>query len=428
MSLQKNPNHSPEQPEDYPSPYLTALGQFQSIAQRLALPEATYEKLKLTQRELIVNFPVTMDDGTINMFTGYRVHHNLARGPGKGGIRFHPDVNLDEIKALSMWMTWKCALIGLPFGGAKGGVRVDPKLLSPTELERLTRRYAIEIKDFIGPEIDIPAPDVGTNEQVMGWIMDEISRDRGYSIPGVVTGKPVSIGGTVGRREATGQGLSIITREAMKSLTLVPTNTSVVIQGFGNVGMHSAHHLTELGCKIIAVSDSSGGIFNQNGLNMEQIFQFKDSGGRFQDYTLNCETITNKEMLGLQSDILVPAALESQITKTNAHSIKATMVIEGANGPTTPEADLILNNKGILVIPDILANAGGVTVSYFEWVQDIQRHFWGREEVNDNLDRFLTNAFQEVAYTAKSDKTDFRTASYLLSVQRVVQAMKDRGN
>jgi glutamate dehydrogenase (NAD(P)+) len=383
--------------------------------------------LKLSQRELIVHFPVTMDNGSIKMVTGYRVHHNLARGPGKGGIRYHPDVTLDEVKALSMWMTWKSALIGIPFGGAKGGVQIDPKLLSIGELERLTRRFTIEIKDFIGPNIDIPAPDVGTNEQVMGWIMDEISRDRGYPTPGVVTGKPVSIGGTIGRREATGQGLSIIAQEAITSLALTPSKTRVIIQGFGNVGTHSAYFLAQLGCLIIGVSDSSGGIFNPNGLNIKNVLEFKDSGGKLHDYSVNCDNVSNEEILELEADLLVPAALESQITKMNASSIQAKIIIEGANGPTTPEADRILGDKGVLVIPDILANAGGVTVSYFEWVQDIQRHFWSRREVDRNLHEFMTNAFREVMDTSKIEKTDFRTASYILAVQRVCQAMTDRG-
>lgn len=412
---------------DIGSPFATALAQLEKVADKLNLPEAILEHLKTTKRELIVHFPVRMDNGLVQMFTGYRVHHNLARGPGKGGIRFHPDVTLDEIKALSMWMTWKCALVSIPFGGAKGGVKLNPKLMSDTELERLTRRYAIELKEFIGPTIDIPAPDVGTNEQIMGWIMDTISTDRGYPTPGVVTGKPVSIGGTVGRREATGQGLSIIAKEAITRLSLAPIDTRVIIQGFGNVGMNSAYHLGQLGCPIIGVSDSSGGIFNSNGLNIENIFEFKNLGGKFEDYQGDCDKISNREILEIDCEVLVPAALESQITRYNAPSINTKIIIEGANGPLTTEADLILNDQGVFIIPDILANAGGVTVSYFEWVQNIQGYFWSKKEVDESLQRFMLEAFKKVSNTSEYEKTDFRTASYLLAVKRVADAMNARG-
>jgi glutamate dehydrogenase (NAD(P)+) len=367
--------------------------------------------LRKPKRELTVNFPVKMDNGDVEMFTGYRVQHNIGRGPAKGGIRYSPDVSLDEIRALAMWMTWKCAVVGIPFGGAKGGVICDPRKLSRGELERLTRRYATEISVLMGPNSDIPAPDMNTNPQIMAWIMDTYSMHAGYSVPAVITGKPLAIGGSEGRFEATGRGIMVVTQEALGQLGLRP-DCSIVVQGFGNVGSVSARLLHELGCKIIVVSDMHGGVYNPQGIDVRRALHYANEQGMLQGLP-ETETITNAELLELPCDVLVPAALENQITGRNAARIQARLVVEAANGPTTPEADQILDDRGITVVPDILANAGGVTVSYFEWVQDLQRFFWSEHEINNRLEAIMTQSFQAVLQKAEQQQTNLRMGGVL---------------
>ena len=409
------------------SAYATALSQFDAVADRLHMDDGLRGILRAPRRELTVNLPVHMDNGSVRVFTGYRIQHSLARGPAKGGIRYHPAVDLDEVRALAMWMTWKCAVVNIPYGGAKGGVTVDPNSLSQRELEGLTRRFASEISIIIGPEKDIPGPDVGTNDQIMAWIMDTVSMHQGYSIPGVVTGKPVSIGGTVGRREATGRGVSIVIQEALKARGRPPEGATVVIQGFGNVGTHAAHLLRGMGYVVVGVSDSSGGFANPGGLDVPDILRFKQGGGRLADYPGEGESVSGEEVMGLPCDVLVPAALEGQIHGGNADRVQAWLVAEGANGPTTPEADAVLFDRGVQVVPDVLANAGGVTVSYFEWVQDLQNHFWDRSEVVQNLERVMTTAYGQVAALAAAEKVDMRMAANMLAVQRVAEAITVRG-
>src|SRR5207248_7384526 len=351
-------------------PWEVALEQFGIAADKLHLDPNMRRILSTTQRELTVHFPVRMADGVVQVFTGYRVQHNTTRGPGKGGIRYHPSVTLNEVKALAMWMTWKCAVVGIPYGGAKGGVIVEPKRLSRNELENLTRRYTSEISILIGPDRDIPAPDVNTNAQIMAWMMDTISMHAGHSVPAVVTGKPLGIGGSEGRPEATGRGCMLTTMAALRQLGIRPEDATVAVQGVGNVGYTTAKLLAQAGCKVIAVSDSNGACFNEDGIELDEVVREKELTGRLRQKI--CKFISNEELLELPVTVLVPAALENQIHAGNAHRIKATVICEGANGPTTPEADEILHKKGVFVIPDILANAGGVTVSYFEWVQDLQ--------------------------------------------------------
>jgi len=367
-----------------------------------------------------------MDDGRVRMYTGYRVQHNVARGPAKGGIRYHPAVDLDEVRALAIWMTWKCALVNIPFGGAKGGVAVDPRELSQGELERLTRRFATEIAILIGPEADIPAPDMGTDGQVMAWVMDTISMQRGYSIPGVVTGKPVPIGGTLGRAEATGRGIAVVTQAALEQSRQDIKGATVAIQGCGNVGYNAALAFQTLGAKVVALSDRSGGIYQPDGLDLEAVSDCKGETDRCVDYA-RAEVITNPDLLELPVDILIPAAIEGQITALNADKIRAKLVIEGANGPTTLEADAILQERGIIVVPDILANSGGVVVSYFEWVQDFSRYFWDLAEVNRNMERVLRHTFAEVMVAAQRERVSLRTAGLMVAVKRVVEAMELRG-
>ena len=408
------------------SAYRMAIKQFEAVADRLNLDEGMRQLLRACKRELTVNFPVHMDNGEIRVFTGYQVQHNVARGPAKGGIRYSPDVTPDEVRALAIWMTWKCALVNIPYGGAKGGVTCSPKSLSAGELERLTRRYAMEISLLIGPESDIPAPDLNTNDQIMAWIMDTISMHRGYSVPGVVTGKPISIGGTQGRREATGRGVAIIAREALKNRARPIQGTTVVVQGFGNVGYHAARCLQSLGCKVIAVSDSTGGVYDPAGLDVDAVKTYKAECATCYDCP-GCINLTNAEVLEIPCDILVPAAVEGQITARNAGRVNAGMIVEGANGPTTPEADAILERRGITVVPDILANAGGVVVSYFEWVQDLQFHFWHKEEVDARLEEVMKRSFDEVSSLAEQERCSLRTAALLLAVQRVVDAVQLRG-
>ena len=409
------------------NPFETAKRQVDIVAQMLKLDDGITEILKHPKRELTVNFPVRMDDGSYRVYTGYRVQYNMARGPCKGGIRYHPQVSLDEVRALAAWMTWKCAVVGLPYGGAKGGIICDPKKMSKGELERLTRRFASEILPIIGPEMDVPAPDVYTDSQTMAWIMDTYSMQKGYSVPGVVTGKPLSIGGSEGRAEATGRGCMYVVREAAKQLGLPLKGAKVAIQGFGNAGSVAGKLMAEeLGVKIIAVSDSRGGILAKGGLDLKKVEEHKAKTGSVVGFP-GAQTITNEELLALDCDVLVPAALENQITKDNAGRVKAKIVAEAANGPTTPEADEILFRNKVTVLPDILANAGGVTVSYFEWVQDLQGYFWTAKDVNDRLEHVMAGSYAEVAKLAKQYGVHNRTGAYILAMNRVVEAIKVRG-
>jgi glutamate dehydrogenase (NAD(P)+) len=408
------------------SPFTMAQRQFDAAAECIGLDDGMRNILRNCKRELSVNFPVRLDDGSIRVFNGYRVQHNINRGPAKGGIRYHPDVSLDEVRALAMWMTWKCATVNIPYGGAKGGVICDPKKMSQDELERLTRRFAAEISVLICPESDIPAPDVNTTPQTMAWIMDTFSMHRGYSVPAVITGKPISIGGSEGRREATSRGCLFAIREAARVLSKDLIGVPVVVQGFGNVGGIAAELLEQEGCKIVGVSDSRGGIYNANGLDIQKVIRFKQESGSVCDFQ-DCDRVTQQELLQLPCEILVPSALENQITHLNADQVKARIVAEGANGPTSPEADQILFDKGVMVLPDILANAGGVTVSYFEWVQDLQSFFWTEDEINQKLERIMKRAFQEVHAMAESQKVDMRQAAYMVAVSRVAEATRLRG-
>lgn len=406
--------------------YSIALAQFDAVADRLRLDSGMRELLRVPKRELITHFPVKMDDGSIHVFTGYRIQHNLARGPAKGGIRYHPQVSQGEVRALAMWMTWKCAVVSIPYGGAKGGVACDPKQMSLSELERMTRRYTSEISILIGPQEDIPAPDVNTNARVMAWIMDTYSMNVGYSVPGVVTGKPLEIGGSQGREEATGRGVAIIAGEAMRHLGRSLEGSTVVIQGYGNVGSNAARILHEMGVRVVGVSDSSGGVHNPSGLDPSLLSQFRSEGGRLVDYT-DGDSVTNAEILEVPCDILVPAALENQITAANASQVQARLIIEGANGPTTLEADAVLQDKGVLLVPDILANAGGVVVSYFEWIQGRQHYFWDVDEVRTKLERIIKESFAQVVSLAQEQSVSLRDAAMMLAVNRVVQAIDIRG-
>jgi glutamate dehydrogenase (NAD(P)+) len=418
---------SPALPPDADSAYRVAIEQFTSVANRMEIDAGLQAVLRSPARELIVNFPVRMDDGSVQIFTGYRVQHSSARGPGKGGIRYHPSVTLDEVKALAMWMTWKCAVANLPFGGAKGGVTVDPAKLSSTELENLTRRYATEISIIIGPNEDIPAPDMGTDARIMAWFMDTYSMNKGHAVPGVVTGKPIAIGGTRGRVEATGRGILYITQSAAEKRGLTLTGARVAVQGFGNVGSVSARLLAQAGCRLVAVSDVSGALYNPDGIEWDYLAAIKDSGRRLVDADDAHQHLSNAELLELPVDVLVPAAMENQITDRNAGRIQARLVVEGANGPTTPEADRILGDNGVLLIPDILANAGGVVVSYFEWVQDLQSYFWEEDEVNTRLQRIMTRSFNEVFEIAEREHATMREAAYMLAIRRVADALDTRG-
>ncbi|MGV3719843.1 MAG: Glu/Leu/Phe/Val family dehydrogenase [Actinomycetota bacterium] len=403
-----------------------ALSQLDNVAQLIRLEDGVLEVLRHPKRELTVHFPVRMDDGEIRVFTGHRVQHNTALGPTKGGIRYSADVSLDEVRALAMWMTWKCALVGLPYGGAKGGVCVDPRQLSQRELEGLTRRFATEISLIIAPDGDIPAPDMGTNPQVMAWIMDTYSMHKGHTAMGVVTGKPVSVGGSQGRVEATGRGVTIVAGLACQRAGMSLEGARVAVQGFGNVGSVAARLLAREGARIVAVSDVSGAIYNEHGLDMSLVEAVKlDEGGVCG--TGAGEAMTNAQLLELPVDILVPAATERQITEANASRIRARMIVEAANGPTTPEADLILHDAGVTVVPDVLANAGGVIVSYFEWVQDLQAFFWSEGEVNVRLEQLLSRALSEVWEAAEQHRTDLRMGAYAVGVNRVAQATRTRG-
>ena len=408
------------------NPFVMVQQQIDSICERIKVNETCRLRLRECERELIVHFPVKMDNGQVKVFTGYRIQHNDSRGPCKGGIRYHPDVSLDDTRALAVLMTLKAAVVNIPYGGAKGAVACDPKVLSQNELEKLTRRYASEISLLISPEKDIPAPDVGTNPQVMAWIMDTYSMNKGYSVLGVVTGKPIEIGGSKGRFEATGRGCTICAQLVGKHLGISLKGARVVVQGFGNVGAIAVKLMAKEGSRIIAVSDSRGGIYNPEGLNVENVLRHKKGTGSVVDFK-DAENITNAELLGLECDILIPAALENQIHKGNAASVKARMIVEGANGPTTHEAAKILRDNGIFVVPDILANAGGVVVSYFEWVQSLQSFFWSEDEVNHQLQVVMDNAFREVLEVSQREKVDMRNAAYMLAIKRIADTMETRG-
>ncbi len=408
------------------NPWHVAQQQFDSAADRLNLDPGLRQVLREPRRELTVHFPVKMDDGSVQVFAGYRVQHNLGRGPAKGGIRYHQDVSLDEVKALAMWMTWKCAVVGIPFGGGKGGVVVDPKKLSRRELENLTRRFATEIEVLIGPERDIPAPDVNTNAQTMAWIMDTYSMHQGYTVPGVVTGKPISLGGSEGRNEATARGTVFCVIEAARHLDIHLDHATVVVQGFGNAGSIAAQLMAEQGSKILAVSDSTGGIHAEDGLDIARVMAWKAEHGTVVGFP-GARAVSNAEILEIPCDVLIPAALENQILASNAERINAKIVAEAANGPTTPEADDILFRRGVFLIPDILCNAGGVTVSYFEWVQDLNRDHWSEVTVNGKLHEIMTRAFAETLEIAGREQVHMRMAAYLLAVQRVADATAMRG-
>jgi glutamate dehydrogenase (NAD(P)+) len=407
-------------------PLAVALEQYDLAAEKLRLSSDVREVLRYPKRELAVNFPVQLDDGSTRVFTGYRIQHNITRGPAKGGIRYHPTVSLDSIKAMAMWMTWKCAVVKIPYGGAKGGVICDPRELSLRELERLTRRYTTEISLLIGPDSDIPAPDLNTNAQVMAWMMDTYSMHRGYSIPGVVTGKPLSIGGTEGRGDATGRGVVYCVQEAAQAIGLDLSTARVAIQGFGNVGEATARILSEAGCQIVALSDSTNGIYRADGIDPIRARQYKRETGALAGLP-GTTRITNQELLVLDCDVLIPAAVESVLTEANADRVKAKIVAEAANGPTTPAADRIFKSNGIMVIPDILCGAGGVTVSYFEWVQDREEFFWTLEEINHRLRRIMARAFDDTIHLAREQEIDLRLAAYMLAVGRVAEATLTRG-
>jgi len=399
---------------------------FDVAAELLGLEKGDYEYLKTPVKQVIVSIPIQMDNGEIEVFEGYRVIHNDILGPSKGGLRFAPDVNLNEVKALAAWMTWKCSVVNIPFGGAKGGVRCDPSKLTLVELEKVTRRYTANMLDIFGEDKDIPAPDMGTNEQIMAWIMDTYSMHMKRTATGVVTGKPLIIGGSLGRREATGRGVMMVTLGAMEKIKLKPKETAVVVQGFGNVGSVSAQLLQQQGCKIVGLGDVTGGYHNKKGIDVEKAIEWMKTHKVLNGFP-NAEKITQSELLELDCDVLVPAAKEDQITARNAPKIKAKIIAEGANGPTTAKADPILKDKGIIVIPDILANAGGVTVSYFEWVQDRVGYFWSIDRVNRRLERMMTSAFDSVYETAEHYKVSLRIGAYIMAIDKVAKTLKVRG-
>jgi len=408
------------------NPYEIAKSQLRKVAQTFAIDPNLVNVLQQCKKALAVSIPVVMDDGTTEVFEGYRVTHNIARGPSKGGIRYHPDVTLDEVKALAMWMTWKCALAGIPFGGAKGGVVCNPKTMSEGELQRMTRRYTSEIINEIGPEKDIPAPDVGTDGRVMAWIFDTYSMNKGHSVLGVVTGKPLTIGGSLGRTEATARGALYCVREAVRKKQIALQGAAVAVQGFGNVGSYLAKFLAEDGANVIAVSDSTSGLHNPRGIDVQAALAHKRETGALAGFR-GAEAISNDELLLLECDVLAPCALEQVITSENADKVRAKIVVEGANGPVTPGGDEILEDKGVLVLPDILANAGGVVVSYFEWVQGLQEYFWKEAEVNAKLNDIVTRAFNETWATHESRGVSIRLGAYGLAVQRVAEATTTRG-
>ena len=419
---------SPLQLDELLSPYQTALAQYDHACRYVDVRPDLLDFMRCPRREFKVNFPVHRDDGRIDIFTGCRVHHNDALGPTKGGLRYSPELTLDQVRALAMWMTWKCALMNLPYGGAKGGVVVDPRRLSRAELERLTRRYASELAPLMSPHSDIPAPDVGTDAQVMAWMMDTYSMAKGYPVPAIVTGKPMPIGGSEGRTEASGRGVIICMVAALEQHHITdPTDVRIVIQGFGNLGKNAALYAHRLGYKVIAVSDIHGGLHNPHGLDIPDLVAYADVNGDSMAGYAAADDVTNSELLALDCDVLIPAAIEGQITRQNAADIRSRFIIEGANGPTTHEADLILNDRGIWIVPDILANAGGVIVSYFEWVQGLQAFFWNETQVFDQLELMLKRAYDETLATAQEHHIDMRTAAQVRAIKRVTDAIITRG-
>ena len=404
-----------------------AKSQLAVAAKYLDLDRGLHDVLSQPQRTLIVRFPVVLDNGEVQVFEGYRVQHNSSRGPTKGGIRYHPDVDVEETSALAMWMTWKCAVVNIPYGGAKGSVKVDTKLLSKRELEKMTRRYTTEISIILGERSDIPAPDIGTNAQVMSWVMDTYSMQAGHTVPGIVTGKPIELGGSEGRVEATGRGVVVATEEAAKTIGMNLGGAKVIVQGFGNVGATAAKLIEQSGATVVGISDAVGGIYNENGLPIaELVARYSGREGGIREYK-DAQPVTNSELLEQKCDVLIPAAISAQITRENADRIKARLVVEGANGPCTPDADQIFSDKGVFVVPDILANAGGVVVSYFEWVQDLQNFFWEENEVNNKLTRIMRNSYAAVDTMRRSHKTDMRTAALIIGVKRVADATIKRG-
>ncbi len=408
------------------NPWREAMEQLDRAAARLRIDDHVLSRLRHCKRILTVSVPVRMDDGTVRVFEGYRIHHNIDRGPAKGGIRYHPMVSLDEVKALSFWMTMKCAVVNIPYGGAKGGVVCDPKKMSIGEIERMTRRYTSEISILIGPDRDIPAPDVNTNEQIMGWMMDTYSMTVGYSAPGVVTGKPIAAGGSLGRREATGRGVFYITRNLAEAKGFDLHRSSIAVQGFGNVGSNAARIFSQHGCKVVGISDVGGGLYDEKGLDVEEISAYRHEHDTIAGYP-NAEPVPQETFVEVPCDILIPAAMENQITRENAARVQARYIVEGANGPTTNEADRILNAKGVTLVPDILANAGGVTVSYFEWVQDIQAYFWSEKDINAKLEDVLERAFNDVYGMAQREKVDMRLAAFMVGLSRLDSAVRARG-
>lgn len=407
--------------------FKTALAQYDRAVSHLDISDDLIEYMRYPQREFTVNFPVRRDDGSLEMFTGYRVHHSTALGPSKGGIRYSSGVTLDEVRALAMWMTWKCALVNIPYGGAKGGVVVDPRDLSQRELENLTRRYASELVPLLNPQMDIPAPDMGTNAQVMAWFMDTYSMTVGYSVPAIVTGKPIDIGGSEGRTQATGRGVIVAMEATLKDHGYDhPDDVRVVIQGFGNVGSNAAVYAHQRGYKVVGVSDVDGGLYNAHGLNIDDVQHYMQINGSLAGYP-HADAVTNAELLLLPCDVLVPAAIENQITQQNAGDIQADFIVEGANGPTTPDADDILNDRGIFIVPDILANSGGVIVSYFEWVQGLQAFFWDEAEVFKRLESIILAAYARTQHSAEEHHVDLRTAAQLTAIERVATAVSLRG-
>jgi glutamate dehydrogenase (NAD(P)+) len=412
--------------DDEFNPLISAQARFDEAATRLGIDEGLQKVLRTPSREVIIHIPVQLDDGRLEVFTGYRVQHSIARGPAKGGIRYGPDVNLDEVRALAAWMTWKCAVTNVPFGGAKGGICCDPNLLSPSELEKITRRYTAELIDFIGPEIDVPAPDVNTNEQTMAWIMDTYSMHSRHTQTAVVTGKPIDLGGSRGRIEATGRGCMVVAEQALRRLGLDRSMTRVVVQGFGNVGGMAAKLMARSGFKIISIVEYDGAVYNRRGLDIPALIKHRKETGSILDFP-GGENIDRDEAMFLETDVLMPAAREDVITSQNAHKLRCKILCEGANGPTTHYADPILEEKGIFVIPDILANAGGVTVSYFEWVQDRQGYFWNEQLVNDRMEEIMINSFNDVVAYAEKHGVHNRTAAYMLALDRVAFAIKLRG-
>ena len=408
------------------NPFEIAMRNFDTAADKLGLDENMRNRIKQPARALIVSIPVRMDDGRVKRFEGYRVQHSTMRGPAKGGVRYHPQVNLDEVKALATWMTWKCAISGIPYGGGKGGICCNPKEMSPAELERMTRRYIIEIMPIIGPEKDIPAPDVYTNAQTMAWMMDTFSMNKGYTVPGIVTGKPLEIGGSLGREFATARGTVYTVERGAKYIGLDMSKVTCAVQGFGNAGSNAARLISELGTKVVAVSDSQGGIFSSKGLDIDAVNQHKRETGSVIGFA-GAEDISNEDLLTIDCDVLIPAALENVLTEKNAAGVKAKIIAEAANGPTTPEADEILEKNKVFIIPDILANAGGVTVSYFEWVQNVQHLFWKEEEINERLRTIMDNAFKSVVEYKEKYKVYMRIAANMLGISRVARAAKLRG-